>query len=295
MTLLPFDFSLNALRALLAACCLPLFVGCASLETSEHTGSQDVNWASASPVNAGLNTNENKTAEAVKWLHCAFPGKKSTRYRAVRLDGRDAVLSESDSSASMLRQTLRVEPTGLGKLSFSWKVPKMISGADMTQRDSDDSPVRVVLAFEGDRSKFSAKNAMLSELALALTGEPLPYATLMYVWGTHSTPESVIINTRTDRIRKLVIESGPGRLNRWLDYERDVRADYEKAFGEAPGALVGIAIMTDSDNTRQQAKAWYGPVTLMKKPRDVFASPAVTAVSAKVLESPEFAPLLLQD
>ncbi|MCZ8254327.1 MAG: DUF3047 domain-containing protein [Polaromonas sp.] len=240
----------------------------------------------------------------VKWLHCAFPGKKSTHYRAVRLDGRDAVLSESDSSASMLRQNLRVEPANLGKLSFSWKVPKMISGADMTQRESDDSPVRVVLAFEGDRGKFSAKNAMLSELALALTGEPLPYATLMYVWGSHSAPESVIINTRTDRIRKVVIESGPGRLGRWLDYERDVRADYEKAFGEAPGALVGIAIMTDSDNTRQQAKAWYGPVSLMKKPRDVLttsatsamtAVSAVSAVSVKDSQVPEFAPSSLQD
>ena len=297
MPLSPFDFSLNALRVMAAACFLPLFVGCAVTQTPEQAGSQDVNWASAwpSPANPIPNSNESKTAETVKWLHCAFPGKKSTRYRAVRLDGRDAVLSESDSSASMLRQTLRIEPEGLGKLSFSWKVPKMISGADMTQRDSDDSPVRVVLAFEGDRSKFSAKNAMLSELALALTGEPLPYATLMYVWGTHSAPESVIINTRTDRIRKLVLESGPGRLGRWLDYERDVRADYEKAFGEAPGALVGIAIMTDSDNTRQQAKAWYGPVTLMKKPLDVMAGPAMTAVSAKVFESPDFAPLLLQD
>jgi hypothetical protein len=158
-----------------------------------------------------------------------------------------------------------------------------------------------VLAFEGDRTKFSAKNSMLSELALALTGEPLPYATLMYVWGSHSAPESVIINTRTDRIRKVIIESGPARLGRWLDYERDVRADYEKAFGEAPGALVGIAIMTDSDNTRQQAKAWYGPVSLMKKPRDVMATSvtpamaAMTAVSAKALQVPEFAPLSLQD
>jgi hypothetical protein len=295
MTLPIFDFPLNALRALVIACCLPLFVGCVSMETPGHTGSQDVNWASASTVNSTPDSNGSETATTVKWLHCAFPGKKSTRYRAVRLDGRDAVLSESDSSASMLRQNLRIEPASLGKLSFSWKVPKMISGADMTQRDSDDSPVRLVLAFEGDRSRFSAKNAMLSELALALTGEPLPYATLMYVWGTHSTPESMIINTRTDRIRKLVIESGPGRLNRWLDYERDVRADYEKAFGEAPGALVGIAIMTDTDNTRQQAKAWYGPVQLMKRPRDVMAVPAMTATSATVSQAPEFAPPFLQD
>jgi hypothetical protein len=69
----------------------------------------------------------------------------------------------------------------------------------------------------------------------------------------------VIVNPRTDRIRKLVVESGRGNLNQWLDYERDIRADYEKAFGEAPGALVGIGIMTDSDNTRSSAKAWYGP------------------------------------
>lgn len=213
----------------------------------------------------------------------------------MRLDGRDAVLSESDSAASMLRQQLRVEPSDLGKLGFSWKVPKMISGADMTQRDGDDSPVRVVLAFEGDRSKFSAKNAMLSELALALTGEPLPYATLMYVWGSHSAPESVLINTRTDRIRKVVIESGPARLDHWLDYERDIRADYEKAFGEAPGALVGIAIMTDSDNTRQKTKAWYGPLRLQSKPMPDAAGPAMTAVSVKLSQSPVFAPPSLQD
>jgi len=255
MTTSPPFFSLSALRTLMVISCLSLLAACAGIETSAPAASQDVQWTSASPLNS--NASPVSSPETVKWQHCAFPGKKSTRYRAVRLDGRNAVLGESDSAASMLRQHLRVEPSELGKLGFSWKVPMMISGADMTQRDSDDSPVRVLLAFEGDRSKFSAKNAMLSELALALTGEPMPYATLMYVWGTHSAPESVVINPRTDRIRKLVLESGPARLGRWLDYERDIRADYEKAFGEAPGALVGIAIMTDSDNTRQKASAWY--------------------------------------
>ena len=273
--------------------CLSLLAACAGMETSTPAASQDVNWASASPVNSHSSSLANP--QTVKWQHCAFPGKKSTRYQAVRLDGRDAVFGESDSAASMLRQNLRVEASDLGKLGFSWKVPKMIAGADMTQRDSDDSPVRVLLAFEGDRSKFSVKNAMLSELALALTGEPMPYATLMYVWGTHSAPESVVINPRTDRIRKLVLESGPARLGRWLDYERDIRADYEKAFGEAPGALVGIAIMTDSDNTRQKASAWYGPVSLINKPLNASAAPGMTAASARVSQSPVFAPPSLQD
>jgi hypothetical protein len=286
-------FSLTALRTLIAASCLSLLAACAGMEAGVPAASQDVQWTSASPADSS--SSSPAIPDTVKWQHCAFPGKKSTRYRAVRLDGRDAVLGESDSAASMLRQHLRVEPSNLGTLSFSWKVPKMISGADMTQRDGDDSPVRVVLAFEGDRSKFSAKNSMLSELAMALTGEPLPYATLMYVWGNHSSPESVLINTRTDRIRKLVIESGPARLDRWLDYERDIRADYEKAFGEAPGALVGIAIMTDSDNTRQKTSAWYGPVSLVNKPLLPAAAPAVTAASVRLSQSPVFAPPSLQD
>ena len=197
-----------------------------------------------------------------QWRHYALPGKASSQFAYTRKDGRDAMAVTSVSSASMVRKTVRVAPQDLGKVRFSWKVPELIAQADMALRDADDSPVRIVLAFEGDRSRLSARNLALSELALALTGEEMPYATLMYVWCNRREPGTVIVNPRTDRIRKLVVESGPHRLNRWLDYERDIRADYEKAFGEAPGALVGIGIMTDSDNTRSSTAAWYGPVQL---------------------------------
>jgi hypothetical protein len=122
--------------------------------------------------------------------------------------------------------------------------------------------VRLILAFEGDRHQFSAKNTMLSDLTQALTGEPLPYATLMYVWCNHRPVGTVIVNPRTDRVRKLVVESGADHVKQWRHYQRDVRADFEKAFGEAPGALVGMAIMTDSDNTRGNVRAWYGDIRL---------------------------------
>jgi hypothetical protein len=118
----------------------------------------------------------------------------------------------------------------------------------------------VVLFFEGDRSRFSARDSMMSELLRSITGEEMPYATLMYVWCNKREPGTVITNSRTARVRKVVVESGARKLNQWLDYERDIRADYERAFGEAPGALVGIGIMSDSDNTRSTTQAWYGPV-----------------------------------
>lgn len=251
--------------------CAGLMTACAGGGPVESVANQDVEWVATSVAGGS----------SAKWQHSIFPGKPSTRYHATRLDGRKVIQSDSKSAASMLRQNVRVEPAELGKLRFSWKVPELITGADLSQRDADDSPVRVVLAFEGDRSKFSAKNAMLSELSLALTGEALPYATLMYVWGNHRAAGSVIINPRTDRIRKLVVESGPQQLDRWLDYERDISADYEKAFGEAPGALLGIGIMTDTDNTRQQTRAWYGPLMLLARPVDSAAGLASAAAFRK--------------
>jgi len=200
------------------------------------------------------------------WEHRAFPGKKSTQFHYERKDGRDTVAARSEASASMLRRQTRVEPQDLGHVRFSWLVPELIPGADMARRDAEDAPVRIVLAFDGDRTRLSPRDAMLSELARTLTGEEMPYATLMYVWCNDRQPGTVIHNPRTDRIRKLVVESGANRLNHWLEYERDVRADYERVFGEKPGALIGVAIMTDSDNTQSHARAWYGPVSLVGAP-----------------------------
>ena len=201
--------------------------------------------------------------DQLKWEVVRIPGKVATQYSVVRLSNRRSLMASASSSASMLRKDLRIEPAQLNALNFSWQIQKLIEGADMAQRDYDDSPVRLVLAFDGDRSQFSPKNAMLSELTHALTGQPMPYATLMYVWCNQRPVNSVIQNPRTDRIRKIVVESGAGRLNQWTSYERNIRADYEKAFGEAPGALIGIGIMTDSDNTRSHAQAWYGPIQLI--------------------------------
>lgn len=201
-------------------------------------------------------------AERAQWQHYQLPGKRASDYSFARVDGRDAMAVTATSSASLLRQQVRIAPEELSQIKFSWKVPELISVADLAVRDNADSPVRIVLVFEGDRSRFSAKNAMLSELAHAISGEPLPYATLMYVWCNQRAPGSVITSPRTDRIRKIVVESGDRNLNQWMDYERNIRADFQNAFGEAPGALIGIGIMTDSDNTRTTTRAWYGGIKL---------------------------------
>ena len=223
-----------------------------------HPNSAESNWVATSTVASA----DQPVTRAKGWHHYEFPGKRATQYDFIQKDLRQAVAVTAKNSASLLRQNVRIEPDRLANIKFSWQVPALIANADLGDRDLADSPVRIVLAFEGDRSKFSGKNTMLSELSRALTGEPMPYATLMYVWCNTRAPGSVITSPRTDRIRKLVVESGAKNLNQWLDYDRNIRADFDKALGEAPGALVAIGIMTDSDNTHSNVRAWYGPVKL---------------------------------
>ncbi len=196
------------------------------------------------------------------WEHYVLPAKQATLFSSQRHQGRLALKAHAQSSASMLRRKLRIEPEALGALRFSWLVESLIADADMRERETDDSPVRIVLAFDGDRSLFSQRNAMLSELALMLTGEPMPYATLMYAWCQKCENGQTIANPRTDRIRTVVVEAGTRGLGQWTDYVRDIRADYQAAFGEPPGALVAIGVMTDADNTGSHAMAWYGPLSL---------------------------------
>ena len=239
---------------------LGLLTACASPASSPVESQNDLNlriqsWA----------VSTDSPLKRAKWEHFKLPGKSPSQFDLTLEDGRNAIAASAQSSASMLRQVMQIAPKELGTLKFSWKLPDLIQYADMSIREFDDSPVRVVLAFEGDRSKFSGKNAMLSELAHALTGEPLPYATLMYVWCNDCNPEEIIMNPHTDRIRKLPLESGTGKLNRWMDYERAVRDDFVKAFGEEPGLLTSISIMTDTDNTKSVARAFYGSVQLLTK------------------------------
>jgi hypothetical protein len=244
------------MRALVATAMLGLLGGCATPQRM------------AGPSTDALERKSWDSAAISRWEGMQFPNKEPTLYTLdhqapVDAQGlRSALRAQANASASMLRTALNISPQDLGQVHFSWQVPALIQEADMATRQGDDSPVRLVLAFEGDRANFSAKDAALNELTRLVTGKEMPYATLMYVWCNKRPVGSIINNARTDRIRKIVIESGTLGLHQWRNYERDIRADFEAAFGEAPGALVGIGIMTDSDNTQSQTQAWYGKISL---------------------------------
>jgi Protein of unknown function (DUF3047) len=203
------------------------------------------------------------SAPSDDWQGFNIPGKPATQYEWSSKEGRPAWHARADRSASMWRRRLEVPADALGQVEFSWWIPRPIPGADLTRREASDSPARVIFAFGGDHGRLSMRNRMLFEMAHSLTGETPPYATLMYVWANQAPVEEVVHSSRTDRIRKLVVESGGTNLRRWRRYRRNLVADFRRAFGEAPGPLLGIALMTDADNTGSTAEAWYGAVELI--------------------------------
>jgi Protein of unknown function (DUF3047) len=196
------------------------------------------------------------------WHDVAIPGKTLTQYHRSTKDGRPAVAARADQSASMWRRRVERAPGDIGDVSFSWWVQDLVENGSVADVAREDAAARVIFAFKGDVSRLPPRTRAMFDLAEALTGERPPFATLMYVWDATAPVGTVIINPRSDRIRKIVVDSGPTQLRRWREHRRNLAADYRRAFGEDPGALAAIALMTDSDNTASRAQSWYGPVDL---------------------------------
>ena len=199
---------------------------------------------------------------ASDWHDVSLPGKQLTHYGWSFKDGRRAIAAVSDRSASMWRRRIEVAAVDVRQVSFSWWVQQMVENGSVADANREDAAARVLFSFQGDVGSLPLRTRALFDLAEAITGERPPFATLMYVWDATAPVGTVIINPRSDRIRKIVLDSGPQELRRWREHRRDLAADYRLAFGAEPGALSAVAVMTDSDNTGSSARSWYGAVHL---------------------------------
>ena len=58
----------------------------------------------------------------------------------------------------------------------------------------------------------------------------------------------------------LAVRSGRDGTGQWQSESRDVLADYRRIFGEDPGTVDAVAIMTDTDDGGGSAAACYGDI-----------------------------------
>ena len=196
------------------------------------------------------------------YIWSVLPNKKKTNYRLQKYQGKTVLHADASSSASGLAIPLKPRNVDGLNISWSWKALNQISTADISHGGNDDAPLRLMLAFDGDKTKLSFKDQMALDMAQLISGHDMPYATLMYVWGGGAKIDSVIPNAHSSRVRMIVVDSEQSPVGEWRKHSRNIADDYKKAFGENPGKLIGIGVMTDSDNTKSTVKAIYGDIEL---------------------------------
>jgi hypothetical protein len=92
----------------------------------------------------------------------------------------------------------------------------------------------------------------------------IPIAALNYIWDTRTEIGTFVDNAYTDFAKMIVVESGPQKVGMWIEESRNVYDDYKKAFGEDPPLINGVAIMSDTDNTKERAIAYYGDIQFVR-------------------------------
>jgi hypothetical protein len=198
-----------------------------------------------------------------EWKHLQLASFKSnTDYSLVVEDGVVVLRAVAHNSASFLATPTDFDPHEFPMLSWRWKVTQGIPTASTAEQSKEDAPVRVMVAFEGDMSKLPVKDRFAANAAKSISGQALPYATLMYVWGGKVAVDSITPSSRSSRIKMLAVAVDDQGVGRWQTYSRNLVDDFKRAFGEEPGKVNSIQIMSDTDNTGAEAQAYYGDISL---------------------------------
>lgn len=191
--------------------------------------------------------------------------KQPTQYRLVSKDDMTVLHARAENASSGLMHKINIDPFKQPWLHWQWKIASMVKDADNTKHATEDSPVRIILGFDGDKDTMPFTDQILFETARVVSGYEFPYATLMYIWENNVPIGTVIRSSYTSRIRMMVAESGSDGLGEWRHFTRNIVEDYEKAFGEKPGRLLGVGVLTDTDNTGETTEAWYGDIRLLRE------------------------------
>jgi hypothetical protein len=128
-------------------------------------------------------------------------------------------------------------------LTWRWKVDHVLSKGNALIKEGDDYAARVYIVFP---SSFFWNTTALS-----------------YIWANTLPQGKGIPNPFNSNSKRIGVETGSARTGRWVVEKRNVLEDYRRVFGLDPPKAGAIAIMTDTDNTGEEAVAYYGPIRIL--------------------------------
>ena len=172
-----------------------------------------------------------------------------TQYEVVALEGRSCLRATSRQAASILLSPVRFDPDAYEWLSWDWRVDRLVEGEALERKDGSDAAARLYVYFESPGLPWQRRN-------------------LDYVWSA-SLPEGTVLSSAYSSSSKIiVVDGGPASLGRWRSVERNLEDDYERCFGKGRlPDVVGIGIMSDTDNTGGDALAYVDDLRVSRRSR----------------------------
>jgi hypothetical protein len=175
------------------------------------------------------------------WEEKAFEGK--TQYSLVRDDdlAKTVLKAESHSGASGLFREQKIDLNKTPYLNWSWKTSSHFANINENEKSGDDFVARIYVVVDG--GYFFWKTIALN-----------------YVWSSsHQTGEKWD-NPFTSNATMYAVDSGIKNLGKWQHFKRNVKEDLKTIAGKDTQYIDAIAIMTDTDNSKQSATTYFGDI-----------------------------------
>jgi len=136
-----------------------------------------------------------------------------------------------------LERNVDIDPARTPILAWRWKVTQLPSGGDFRSSATDDQAAQVLVGFTGRR-------------------------VLTYIWDT-TAPRGVMQTVRSLpllHVFAIVCESGTASANQWVSENRNVAADFQRAYGYPAPHIDGVRIQINSQHTGTTAESFFGDV-----------------------------------
>ena len=218
------------------------------------------------PYGAGATEIPLPTPGSGDWQPLALRGiANQTRYTLELFEGEETTKAESNCGASglVLRlDAIRIDQTPL--LSWRWRVDRGLDLSHEQTKAEDDFAARVYIMFELDKSRASTFQRLRHRLAKLICGEEIPGSALNFVWTSRLPTGTVWDNPFEPNAKMIALAQGTN--TGWRTETVDVAARYRELFDAPIPPLLGLAIMSDSDNSCQRTEARFANFKFLSAP-----------------------------
>ncbi len=144
----------------------------------------------------------------------------------------------ADNAASGLGKEIKIDLNKTPFINITWKIEKDIPGIDETAKKGHDFAARVFVIKKTGATPLSnrAINYVFSSNQEVGSNFPSPY--------TKKSIDNVLATTKTN-------------LNEWVTVKANVKEDFKKFHNLDVNELDGIAIMSDTDNSKKKSITYY--------------------------------------